>query len=159
MTMQLFRFQTNRLSFRPRALKTLFRPCSENTHLKATEKALKQNFWVQSTKHLYNSFSTARLRPTLNRAIFTGEPGKESQILSTPSQALPRPLAFIWLHWELCSCPVSSLVSVHFLQNRWPQQMCPSGISTFFFFFSFLSRASIYLNSFQNQLLLPNQRP
>jgi len=62
MTMQLFKFQANRLGFRPTALL----PCSENTHLKATGKSLEQKFRVQNAKHLYNSFSTAGLGCTLN---------------------------------------------------------------------------------------------
>lgn len=138
MTMQLFKFQTNRLSFRPTALKTPFRPCSQNTHLKATEKALEENFWVQNTKHLYNSFSTAILRPRFNTATSLQGQGKKAKFSAFCHRLFPAP----WLSFAFTgSCvhvqfPRLSLVSLHFLQNRWPQQMCPSGILTFFFFLS-----------------------
>lgn len=107
MTMQLFKFQTNRLGFRP----TAQLPCSENTHLKATEKSLEQKFRVQNAKHLYNSFSTAGLGPMLKHSYFTGEPRRESRILSRLSQAFLRPVAFIWRHREPCLCPASSSLS------------------------------------------------
>lgn len=45
-----------RLGFRPTALKTLFRPCSEKHTLESNRNAGAE---FLSTKHLYNSFSTA----------------------------------------------------------------------------------------------------
>lgn len=105
MTMQLFKFQTNRLSFRPTALKTLFRPCSQNTHLKATEKALEENFWVQNTKHSYNSFSTARLRPRFNTATSLQSQGKKARFSARCHRLFPGP----WLSFAVTGSFLDSL--------------------------------------------------
>lgn len=134
MTMQLFKFQTNRLGFRP----TARLPCSENTHLKATEKSLEQKFRVQNAKHLYNSFSTAGLRPMLKHSYFTGEPRRESRILGRLSQAFLRPVAFIWRHREPCLCPASSSLSGFsaFPAESLATADVPFRHFNFFFFFS-----------------------
>lgn len=132
MTMQLFKFQTNRLGFRPTALLS----CSEIMHLKATEKSLERNFRFQNTKHLYSSLSTARLGPTLDTATSLVSRGEKAELPARYRRRFSGP----WLSFGFtgnrvyAQLPRLSRVSVHFLQNRWPQQMCPSGISTFFFF-------------------------
>lgn len=135
MTMQLFKFQTNRLSFRPTALKTLFRPCSEKHTLESNRKG-----WSRISEHKTPLQFLQHSQPMLNTAPSWESQREGSQIPSQIPSSYHRhcpgpqlPLGFTGSPVQV-QFPRLSLVSVHFLQNCWPQQMCNSGISIFFSF-------------------------
>lgn len=134
MTVQLFRFQTNR----PTVHLLTTQPCALTHTLESNRKVSGVEVPSSECKTPLKFIQYSQSRAHVKHSYFSREPKKKARSSARYCKHFSGP----WPSFGFAGgrvylqLPRLSPVSVHFLQNCWPQQMCPSGISTFFFFFS-----------------------